>query len=196
MLRQGYYVFASRWKTIPHYPHTILGHELAHVSHYLQGTPTSEPLATMAEDVDRAELDFRFGVSRSTPVDVATAEDAAPVGWASHEVGQRGRVTNCHARADAGPATEPLSYHETAPNEGYRSRGSLRQRQRDRFDGQNPGSKRYFGDQQQRAIEACGTSSCGPNVPGRASHGRSRVRPQPDPVATSGEHDGLAVEAR
>ena len=53
---QGYYVFASRWKTIPHYPHIILGHELAHVSHYLQGTTTSEPLATAAENAHRAEL--------------------------------------------------------------------------------------------------------------------------------------------
>ena len=53
---QGYYVYASRWKTIPHDPHIILGHELAHVSHYLQGTPTSEPLATMAENAHRAEL--------------------------------------------------------------------------------------------------------------------------------------------
>ena len=53
---QGYYVYASRWKTIPHYPHIILGHELAHVSHYLQGTPTSEALATMAENAHRAEL--------------------------------------------------------------------------------------------------------------------------------------------
>ena len=53
---QGYYVYASRWKTIPHEPHIILGHELAHVSHYLRGTPTSEPLATMAENVHRAEL--------------------------------------------------------------------------------------------------------------------------------------------
>jgi hypothetical protein len=53
---QGYYVYASWWKTIPHYPHTILGHELAHVSHYLRGTPTSEPLATMAENAHRAEL--------------------------------------------------------------------------------------------------------------------------------------------
>jgi hypothetical protein len=52
----GYYVYAGRWKTIPHYPHVILGHELAHVSHYLRGTPTSEPLATMAENAHRAEL--------------------------------------------------------------------------------------------------------------------------------------------
>lgn len=53
---QGYYVFASRWKTIPHYPHIILGHELAHVSHYLHGTTTSERLATVAENAHRAEL--------------------------------------------------------------------------------------------------------------------------------------------
>ena len=53
---QGYYVFASRWKSIPHYPHIILGHELAHVSHYLQGTTTSERLATVAENAHRAEL--------------------------------------------------------------------------------------------------------------------------------------------
>src|SRR5215204_1921271 len=53
---QGYYVYAGRWKTIPHDPHIILGHELAHVSHYLQGTPTSEFLATMAENAHRAEL--------------------------------------------------------------------------------------------------------------------------------------------
>ena len=52
----GYDVYASRWKTIPQYPHIILGHELAHVSHYLQGTPTSEPLATTAENTHRAEL--------------------------------------------------------------------------------------------------------------------------------------------
>ena len=53
---QGYYVYAGRWKTIPHYPHIILGHELAHVSQYLQGTPTSERFATMAENAHRAEL--------------------------------------------------------------------------------------------------------------------------------------------
>ena len=52
----GYHVYASRWKTIPHDPHIILGHELAHVSHYLEGTPTSEALATMAENAHRAEL--------------------------------------------------------------------------------------------------------------------------------------------
>lgn len=53
---QGYYVYAGTWKTIPHDPHIILGHELAHVSHYLHGTPTSEALATMAENDHRAEL--------------------------------------------------------------------------------------------------------------------------------------------
>jgi hypothetical protein len=53
---QGYFVFANRWKTIPHYPHIILGHELAHVSHYLHGITTSERLATVAENAHRAEL--------------------------------------------------------------------------------------------------------------------------------------------
>jgi hypothetical protein len=53
---QGYYVYASMWKAVDQYLPIILGHELAHISHHIHGIQTSEPLATMAENVHRAEL--------------------------------------------------------------------------------------------------------------------------------------------
>jgi len=53
---QAYYVYASMWKAIENYSPIILSHELAHISHHIHGIQTSEPLATMAENVHRAEL--------------------------------------------------------------------------------------------------------------------------------------------
>ena len=109
----GYYVYASRWKTIPHYPHIILGHELAHVSHYLQGTPTSEPLATMAENAHRAELGLPLrsvttyaggcgeGPSEASPM-------ASGVGWSPPPFMRSSRPSR---HLDAGT----LPYHETCP---------------------------------------------------------------------------------
>lgn len=55
---QGYYVYASMWKAIENYSPIILGHELAHISQRIHGIGSSEPLATMAENVHRAELGF------------------------------------------------------------------------------------------------------------------------------------------
>jgi hypothetical protein len=53
---QGYYVYSSPWSAIPNYTPTIIAHELAHLSHYINGIQTSEPLATMAENLHRSEL--------------------------------------------------------------------------------------------------------------------------------------------
>jgi hypothetical protein len=52
----GYYVYASPYNAIPNYASIIIAHELAHISHHINGIQTSEPLATQAENLHRAEL--------------------------------------------------------------------------------------------------------------------------------------------